>query len=85
MKLTKRDIALTKINVPSSVQSIYFQGKRYTYKQYLKIISKNSKDTLDAEKIAEKNHDKHLENLSNKQKVDHVIKNFNHWKKSRPS
>ena len=80
MKLNERDIALTKFNVPSSVQSIYFKGKRYTYKQYLKIIRKNSKDTLDTEKIAEKNHDKHLENLSNKKRVDHVIENFKEWK-----
>ena len=73
MRLTKRDIALTRIDVPSSVQSIYFQGKRYTYKQYLKIRRKNSEDY---EKEI-KNVDKELlKNLTKKEKVDVVIENY---------
>lgn len=45
MRLTKRDIALTRINI-NPVQSIYFKGKRYTYKQYLKIRNKISEDSV---------------------------------------
>ena len=36
MRLSKRDKALTKIEIPV-VHSIYFGGKRYNYKDYLKI------------------------------------------------
>ena len=83
MRLTKRDIALTRIDVPSSVQSIYFQGKRYTYTQYLKIRSKNSEDCTEKEKIV-KNVDKEfLNNLTKKEKVDLVIENYEQWKSSR--
>ena len=83
MRLTKRDIALTRIDVPSSVQSIYFQGKRYTYKQYLKIRRKNSEDRIEKEKIV-KNVDKEfLNNLTKKEKVDLVIENYEEWKSSR--
>ena len=83
MRLTKRDIALTRIDVPSSVQSIYFQGKRYTYKQYLKIRMKNSEDCVNKEKIT-KNVDKEfLNNLTKKEKVDVVIENYKEWKSSR--
>ena len=83
MRLTKRDIALTRIDVPSSVQSIYFQGKRYTYKQYLKIRRKNSEDRIEKEKIV-KNVDKEfLNNLTKKEKVDLVIENYEEWKNSR--
>ena len=83
MRLTKRDIALTRIDVPSSVQSIYFQGKRYTYKQYLKIRMKNSEDRIEKEKIV-KNVDKEfLNNLTKKEKVDLVIENYEEWKSSR--
>ena len=83
MRLTKRDIALTRIDVPSSVQSIYFQGKRYTYKQYLKIRRKNSEDLIEKEKIV-KNVDKEfLNNLTKKEKVDLVIENYEEWKSTR--
>ena len=83
MRLTKRDIALTRIDVPSSVQSIYFQGKRYTYKQYLKIRRKNSEDLIEKEKIV-KNVDKEfLNNLTKKEKVDLVIENYEQWKSTR--
>jgi hypothetical protein len=83
MRLTKRDIALTRIDVPSSVQSIYFQGKRYTYKQYLKIRRKNSEDLTEKEKIV-KNVDKEfLNNLTKKEKVDLVIENYEEWKSTR--
>ena len=84
MKLTKRDIALTRINI-SPVQSIYFQGKRYTYKQYLKIRKKNSENSLDKEKTVIKEHEELFENHSSKQRVDIVIENYNEWKKSRKS
>jgi hypothetical protein len=84
MKLTKRDIALTRIDI-SPVQSIYFKGKRYTYKQYLKIRRKNTEDSLDTEKIVKKNHEGLLENHSKKQRVDVVIENYNEWKNSRKS
>ena len=83
MRLTKRDIALTRIDVPSSVQSIYFQGKRYTYKQYLKIRRKNSEDLIEKKKIV-KNVDKEfLNNLTKKEKVDLVIENYEEWKSTR--
>lgn len=83
MRLTKRDIALTRIDVPSSVQSIYFQGKRYTYKQYLKIRRKNSEDLIEKEKTV-KNVDKEfLNNLTKKEKVDLVIENYEEWKSTR--
>tara|TARA_B100000035_G_scaffold179767_1_gene153368 strand:- start:1299 stop:1553 length:255 start_codon:yes stop_codon:yes gene_type:complete len=84
MKLTKRDIALTRIDI-SPVQSIYFKGKRYTYKQYLKIRRKNTEDSLDTEKTVKKNHEGLLENHSKKQRVDVVIENYNEWKNSRKS
>ena len=38
MRLTKRDMALTKISIPTAIQSVYFRGKRYQYSDYLKII-----------------------------------------------
>ena len=83
MRLTKRDIAINRIDVPSSVQSIYFQGKRYTYKQYLKIRRKNSEDRIVKEKIV-KNVDKEfLNNLTKKEKVDLVIENYEEWKSTR--
>jgi hypothetical protein len=83
MRLTKRDKALTRIDI-SPVQSIYFQGKRYTYKQYLKIRRKNTEDSED-KIVAEDNQTKLLKNRSSKQIVDNVIENFNEWKKSRES
>ena len=83
MRLTKRDIALTRIDVPSSVQSIYFQGKRYTYKQYLKIRRKNSEDYVNKEKIAKNGDEELFKNLTKKEKVDVVIENYNEWKSSR--
>jgi len=43
MRLTKRDIALTKISIPSAIQSVYFIGKRYQYSDYLKIIEQVNK------------------------------------------
>ena len=43
MRLTKRDMALTKISIPSAVQSVYFRGKRYQYSDYLKIIEQVNK------------------------------------------
>ena len=51
MRLTKRDMALTKISIPSAIQSVYFRGKRYQYSDYLKIIkqaNKNEKSKLDS-------------------------------------
>ena len=84
MRLTKRDIALTRIDI-SPVQSIYFQGKRYTYKQYLKIRRKNTEDSSEDKKVAKDNQTKLLKNRSSKQIVDNVIENFNEWKKSRQS
>ena len=45
MRLSKRDKALTKIEIPA-VHSIYFRGKRYDYKDYLKIKDRVSKDEL---------------------------------------
>ncbi len=82
MRLTKRDKALTRIDI-SPVQSIYFQGKRYTYKQYLKIRKKNTENPLYTEKLEEKDHNKLLENHSKEKRVDIVIENYNEWKKSR--
>ena len=82
MRLTKRDIALTRINI-SPVQSIYFQGKRYTYKQYLKIRKKNTENSLGTEKTTRKDHEELLENHSSEQRVDFVIENYNKWKNSR--
>jgi predicted metal-binding transcription factor (methanogenesis marker protein 9) len=83
MRLTKRDIALTRIDVPSSVRSIYFQGKRYTYKQYLKIRKKNSEDFVNKEKIAKNGDEDLLKNLTKEEKVNLVIENYNEWKSSR--
>ena len=51
MRLTKRDMALTKISIPTAIQSVYFRGKRYQYSDYLKIIkqaNKNEKSNLDS-------------------------------------
>ena len=51
MRLTKRDMALTKISIPTAIQSVYFRGKRYLYSDYLKIIkqaNKNEKSKLDS-------------------------------------
>ena len=84
MRLTKRDKALTRIDI-SPVQSIYFQGKRYTYKQYLKIRRKNTEDSLYTEKLVKKDDNELLENHSRGQRVDIVIENYNEWKNSRKS
>ena len=46
MRLTKRDIALTRIDVPKTVQSIYFRGKRYSYVEYQKIKNKIIKEAF---------------------------------------
>ena len=43
MRLTKRDRALTKINIPPAVYSVYFRGKRYLYNDYLKILNQVNK------------------------------------------
>ena len=43
MRLTKRDMALTKISIPAAIQSVYFRGKRYQYSDYLKIIEQVNK------------------------------------------
>ena len=51
MRLTKRDMALTKISIPAAIQSVYFRGKRYQYSDYLKIIkqaNKNETSKLDS-------------------------------------
>ena len=51
MRLTKRDMALTKISIPAAIQSVYFRGKRYQYSDYLKIIkqaNKNENSKLDS-------------------------------------
>ena len=45
MRLSKRDKALTKIEIPV-VHSIYFRGKRYNYKDYLKIKGEVNKNEL---------------------------------------
>ena len=44
MRLTKRDMALTKISIPAAIQSVYFRGKRYQYSDYLKIIKQANKN-----------------------------------------
>ena len=49
MRLTKRDVALTKISIPAAIQSIYFRGKRYCYSDYLKIINQANKNKLKKE------------------------------------
>ena len=46
MRLTKRDMALTKINIPAAIQSVYFRGKRYQYSDYLKIIKQAKKNSI---------------------------------------
>ncbi len=46
MRLTKRDIALTRIDVPTTVRSIYFRGKRYTYNEYEKLRNKLTEETV---------------------------------------
>ncbi len=46
MRLTKRDIALTRIDVPGTVRTIYFRGKRYTYDEYKKIRSQISEKLI---------------------------------------
>ena len=46
MRLTKRDIALTRIDVPKTVKSIYFRGKRYSYGEYHKIKNKIIKEPI---------------------------------------
>ena len=43
MRLTKRDIALTKISIPAAIHSVYFRGKRYLYNDYLKILNQVNK------------------------------------------
>ena len=83
MRLTKRDIALTRIDAPNSIQSIYFQGKRYTYKQYLKIRRKNSEDSVKKEKITTNSDEVLPKNLSKAEQVDTVIENYKEWKSSR--
>ena len=45
MRLTKRDIALTKINIPAAIHSVYFRGKRYYYNDYLKIMKQADKNS----------------------------------------
>lgn len=44
MRLSKRDMALTKISIPAAVQSVYFRGKRYQYNDYLKIVKQVKKN-----------------------------------------
>ena len=44
MRLTKRDIALTKISIPAAIHSVYFRGKRYSYKDYLAILKQADKN-----------------------------------------
>ena len=46
MRLTKRDIALTRIDFPKKVKSIYFRGKRYTYNEYQKLKNKLTEETV---------------------------------------
>ena len=51
MRLTKRDMALTKISIPTAIQSVYFRGKRYQYSDYLNITkqaNKNQENKLDS-------------------------------------
>ena len=45
MRLSKRDKALTRIEIPV-VHSIYFRGKRYKYSDYLKIKGEVNKNEL---------------------------------------
>ena len=45
MRLTKRDIALTKISIPAAIHSVYFRGKRYSYNDYLKIMKQADKNS----------------------------------------
>ena len=49
MRLTKRDMALTKISIPAAIQSVYFRGKRYGYSDYLKIINQANKNKFKKE------------------------------------
>ena len=49
MRLTKRDMALTKISIPAAIQSVYFRGKRYRYSDYLKIIKQANKNKFKKE------------------------------------
>ena len=51
MRLTKRDMALTKISIPTAIQSVYFRGKRYQYSDYLKIIKQANKDSNKTKEI----------------------------------
>ena len=51
MRLTKRDMALTKISIPAAIQSVYFRGKRYQYSDYLKIIKQANKDSNKTKEI----------------------------------
>ncbi len=44
MRLTKRDIALTKISIPAAIHSVYFRGKRYFYNDYLAILKQADKN-----------------------------------------
>ena len=44
MRLTKRDIALTKISIPAAIHSVYFRGKRYSYSDYLAILKQADKN-----------------------------------------
>ena len=44
MRLTKRDIALTKISIPAAIHSVYFRGKRYSYNDYLAILKQADKN-----------------------------------------
>ena len=44
MRLSKRDMALTKISIPAAIQSVYFKGKRYQYNDYLKILKQVKKN-----------------------------------------
>ena len=43
MRLTKRDMALTKISIPAALQYGYFRRKNYQYSDYLKIIEQVNK------------------------------------------
>ena len=46
MRLTKRDIALTKISIPAAIHSVYFRGKRYSYNDYLEILKQADKNKI---------------------------------------
>ena len=61
MRLTKRDMALTKISIPAAIQSVYFRGKRYQYSDYLKIIKQANKDS---NKLKEINQGKFFDSIS---------------------